>query len=163
MDVTVEAVGEVTDDVVEGTARLLPQLSPGRETPTKATLEQMLLADGNTLYLGRLDGAVVGMLTLTIIRGVDGRVTGLVEDVVVDAAARGHGVGNALVEAAVAGARAARARRLMLRSARTREAAHRLYRRHGFEERPSPVLALTLNQPDGAAVGDQSTHLKEHP
>ena len=61
------------------------------------------------------------------------------EDVVVDAGARGQGAGLALVEAAVAHAQALGARTVDLTSRPSREAANRLYRRAGFEPRETNV------------------------
>ena len=55
------------------------------------------------------------------------------EDVVVDAAVRGCGVGRALVREALAIARSEGASRVMLTSNASRAAAHRLYESMGFE------------------------------
>ena len=67
-----------------------------------------------------------------------------VEDVVVDAAARGQGAGQALVGAALAHADALGARTVDLTSRPTREAANRLYRRCGFEQRETNVYRFAL-------------------
>lgn len=53
----------------------------------------------------------------------------------VAAGARGRGVGAALVQAAVAHARALGAERLIANSGNDRAEAHRFYERHGFEAR----------------------------
>src|SRR5262249_27728501 len=58
-----------------------------------------------------------------------------IEDVVVDEAARGRGIGEALITEAVGLARAAGARTVDLTSRPVRQAAGRLYQRAGFEER----------------------------
>jgi ribosomal protein S18 acetylase RimI-like enzyme len=62
---------------------------------------------------------------------------------VVDGAARGHGVGAALVKAALERAEAAGARTVDLTSRPDREAANRLYVRMGFEARPTNVYRYT--------------------
>ena len=62
-----------------------------------------------------------------------------IEDVVVDEAARGHGVGAVLNEAAIAGAADRGARTLDLTSRPSREAANRLYQRLGFVPRETNV------------------------
>jgi GNAT superfamily N-acetyltransferase len=67
-----------------------------------------------------------------------------IEDVVVDQAARGHGVGEALVKACIEVARTRGAGIVELQSARSREAANRLYPRLGFELRDSNVYRLNL-------------------
>jgi ribosomal protein S18 acetylase RimI-like enzyme len=66
-----------------------------------------------------------------------------IEDVVVDGAARGHGVGEALNRAAIAEADARGARTLDLTSRPSREAANRLYQRLGFQARESTVYRYT--------------------
>jgi ribosomal protein S18 acetylase RimI-like enzyme len=65
-----------------------------------------------------------------------------IEDVVVDEAARGRGVGAALTQEAVRLARAAGARTLDLTSRPSRAAANRLYERLGFQKRDSTVYRL---------------------
>jgi ribosomal protein S18 acetylase RimI-like enzyme len=69
-----------------------------------------------------------------------------IEDVVVDDAARGHGVGAALTREAIRLARAAEARTVNLTSRPSREAANRLYERLGFQLRDSKVYQLTSGE-----------------
>ena len=66
-----------------------------------------------------------------------------IEDVVVDGAARGRGVGAALTREAVRLARADGARTVDLTSRPSREAANRLYERLGFQLRDSKVYRLS--------------------
>ena len=56
------------------------------------------------LFVARLDGRVVGSLTLAFYRIPTG-LKAWIEDVVVDDAARGHGIGEALSRAAIDEAR----------------------------------------------------------
>jgi len=63
---------------------------------------------------------------------------------VVDSAARGHGVGEALNQAAIAEARARGAVTVDLTSRPSREAANRLYRRIGFVRRDTNVYRFDL-------------------
>ena len=67
-----------------------------------------------------------------------------IEDVVVDEAARGRGVGETLNRAAIEWARGAGATTVDLTSRPSREAANRLYRRLGFQERATNVYRLDL-------------------
>ena len=67
-----------------------------------------------------------------------------IEDVVVDAASRGKGVGNALVAAATARARDGGARAVDLTSRPERAAARALYEGLGFVRRETDVYRLTL-------------------
>jgi len=65
-----------------------------------------------------------------------------IEDVVVDDAARGQGVGAELTREAARLARAAGARTVDLTSRPSREAANRLYERLGFRPRDTKVYRL---------------------
>jgi len=67
-----------------------------------------------------------------------------IEDVAVDEAARGEGIGEALSRAAVDHARAHGARTIELTSRPAREVANRLYRKLGFEIRNTNVYRLVL-------------------
>ena len=66
-----------------------------------------LRTPGRTVLLALIDGDVVGALDVPVVADAAraGRPSMLVEDVVVDAAHRGHGVGRAVLEAAVRQAR----------------------------------------------------------
>jgi ribosomal protein S18 acetylase RimI-like enzyme len=135
--VTVERATAVDDALLEAFARLVPQVS-SREAPGRADVEA-LLADPRTIQLVARDGdTIVGALTLVVYRTPTG-VTAVIEDVVVDEAARGRGLGEALVAAAQQQAVAAGADRVSLTSRAEREAANRLYRRLGFKQRETNV------------------------
>lgn len=67
-----------------------------------------------------------------------------IEDVVVDEAARGHGVGEALNLEALRIARELGAITVDLTSRPSREAANRLYQRLGFTERETNVYRFDL-------------------
>ena len=139
----VEATG-VDDALVSVMARLVPQLSRSNSPPDAATLEAIVGSEASVLLLA-LDeeGAVVGSLTLAVFRIPTG-LRAWIEDVVVDEAARGRGVGEALNQEAIGRARAEGATTVDLTSRPSREAANRLYRRLGFEERATNVYRLAL-------------------
>lgn len=84
-------------------------------------------------------GRIVGVLTLVWYDVPSGR-KAWIEDVVVDAAARGCGAGRTLVEAAQRLAREIGADRLMLTSNPRRTAARALYRKCGFNEAETSVF-----------------------
>ena len=89
------------------------------------------------------DGTVLGALTLALFRIPTG-LRAWIEDVVVDNAARGRGVGEALNLAALERARQAGATTVDLTSRPSREAANRLYQRLGFQARSTNVYRFTL-------------------
>jgi ribosomal protein S18 acetylase RimI-like enzyme len=124
---------------VADVARLLQQLSPGRTPPDLDELAQLLAQPGATLLIARDQELAVGMLTLIVYR-LPGGVRGRIEAVVVDEAARGRGVGEALTREALRLAASQGATAVDLTSRAAREAANRLYRRLGFEQRETNVF-----------------------
>ena len=90
----------VTDDLVEAFDRLIPQLSSSSPPPGRAELEEIVTNPNSALFVARVDGAVVGSLTLAFYRIPTG-LKAWIEDVVVDGAARGLGIGEALNRAAL--------------------------------------------------------------
>ncbi len=143
MAIEVAVALSVDDALVDAVNALLPQLS-SRPTPlTRAELDAVARSEATTLFVARDDGAVVGMLTLAAFTIPTG-VRAWIEDVVVDERARGRGVGEALVAAAIESAGARGARTVDLTSRRNREAAHRLYEKMGFETRDTSVYRLEL-------------------
>lgn len=139
--VTVETVTDVTNELVDAIARLIPQLSSTASAPTADELATVTSSPGSMLFISRLssgDHAIVGTLTLVVYRTPTGG-RAVIEDVVVDEAARGSGAATALVTAAIEAARNAGVRNVELTSRPSREAANRLYTRMGFEVRETNV------------------------
>ncbi len=134
---------EVTDELVEAFARLIPQLSSSNPPPDRAALTRMVEAESSVVLIARDDGAIVGSLTLALFE-IPTAVRAWIEDVVVDEAARGKGIGAMLNEVALERARAAGAKTCDLTSRPTREAANRLYLRLGFEVRETNVYRYRL-------------------
>tara|TARA_B100001123_G_scaffold360558_1_gene416610 strand:+ start:5584 stop:6012 length:429 start_codon:yes stop_codon:yes gene_type:complete len=130
-------------DLLAAMARLIPQLSSSNPPPDAADLEEIVAADASVLLLAVDDGEVVGSLTLALFRIPTG-LRAWIEDVVVDGSSRGRGVGEALNLAALDRARAEGATTVDLTSRPSREAANRLYRRLGFEERETNVYRYRL-------------------
>ena len=107
-----------------------------------------MLAAGATDVLIATDGdEILGALTLVIFRIPTG-VRAWIEDVVVDNAARGRGVGEALNQFALDIARAKGAVTVDLTSRPAREAANRLYQRLGFVKRDTNVYRFVLSHDD---------------
>lgn len=143
MSVKVEVITEATDELVAAFGRLVPQLSRSAPPPDRDTLAAMVRHDAITLLVARLDGAVVGTLTLVMFPIPTG-LRAWIEDVVVDGNARRTGTGQALSEAAVRIAQEAGARTVDLTSRPSREAAGRLYERIGFVQRDSRVYRYAV-------------------
>lgn len=144
MSVVVEQATHVTDEVVAAFEKLIPQLSTSNKPPTREQLSEIVAAPASVLFLARVDGQIVGSLTLATFRIPTG-VRAWIEDVVVDSDARGHGVGEALNKAAIAEAQRRGAITVELTSRPSREAANRLYQRLGFVARETNVYRLTID------------------
>ncbi len=144
MSVTIEVASEVGDDIVEAFARLIPQLSRSSPAPTKAELQAIADHEACFLLVAREDGgAILGSLTLVVFP-IPTAVRAWIEDVVVDDAARGKGVGELLNRRALEISGEHGAKTVDLTSRPSREAANRLYRRIGFEQRDTNVYRYAL-------------------
>lgn len=141
--VDVQITTEVTDELVAAFERLTPQLSRSSPPPPAEVLAEIVDAPATHLLVARgHDGTIVGSLTLVLFRIPTG-MRAWIEDVVVDDAARGSGVGEALNRFALDLAAANGARTVDLTSRPSREAANRLYQRLGFVPRETNVYRFT--------------------
>lgn len=143
MSVSVERALRVDAELHEAFVRLIPQLSSSNPPPTVDELREIVFAPGSVVLVARVDSRIVGTLTLAMFRIPTG-LRAWIEDVVVDEAARGLGVGEALTRAAIAEAGRRGASTVELTSRPSREAANRLYRRIGFEARETNVYRYTI-------------------
>lgn len=143
MGATVEVCTAVTDEIVVAFSILIPQLSSSNAPPGRERLEEIVRHQATTLFLARVDGRIVGSLTLAVFPIPTG-IRAWIEDVVVDESARGHGVGEALNRHALDRARAQGAITVELTSRPSREAANRLYARLGFATRDTNVYRYTF-------------------
>lgn len=135
----------VDDELVEAMARLVPQLSSSAPPPGTERLSEIVGSDACHLLIARDgDGTIVGSMTLVVFPIPTG-VRAWIEDVVVDAAARGKGVGETLNRHALQIAADRGARTVDLTSRPSREAANRLYRRIGFVARETNVYRIALD------------------
>ena len=144
MTADIEILRDVTDEVVAAFERLIPQLSSSSPPPTAAELRAIVEHPDAAVFVARVDGQIVGSLTLALYRIPTGR-KAWIEDVVVDSGARGHGLGEALNRAAIDEARHRGAKDVNLTSRPSREAANRLYQRLGFERRESNQYRYRLS------------------
>lgn len=145
-EVRIHEVTTVDDELVDAFALLIPQLSSSNPPPTAGELQQIVDAADSVLLVARdsLDGGrIVGSLTLAMFRIPTG-LRAWIEDVVVDDAVRGRGIGELLNRVALDRARDAGAGTVDLTSRPSREAANRLYQRIGFEQRQTNVYRYSL-------------------
>lgn len=143
MSVDIEVVAAADEELTAAFARLLPQLSGSAAPLDPDALSRLISHEANTVLVARVEGVIVGTLTLVTFPLPSGT-RARVEDVVVDDATRGQGVGAALTGAALRLAREAGAATVDLTSRPSRTAANRLYARLGFTPRDTTVHRFTL-------------------
>jgi ribosomal protein S18 acetylase RimI-like enzyme len=146
MSIVVQEAREVTPALVEAFERLVPQLSRSSPPPDRAALDDIVSAPG-TILLVAIDGDsgdIVGSLSLVVFRIPTG-LRAWIEDVVVDEAVSGRGIGTALNQSALDRARQLGARTVDLTSRPSREAANALYRKLGFVQRETNVYRFDLD------------------
>jgi ribosomal protein S18 acetylase RimI-like enzyme len=143
--ISIEPATELDDELLAAFERLLPQLSSSAGVSSDL-LNRVLEHDGTTVFVARLDERLVGVLTLVVYPLPTG-LRAHIDDVVVDAATRGHGVGAALVTAALEAAAQQGVRTVDLTSRPGRDAAIRLYTRLGFVRRDSHLYRYQPPQP----------------
>jgi len=142
----IEIATQVNDELVEAFNRLVPQLSSSAAIPTHHELEELVSSHCNSVILIRhedFNNRIMGTLTLVTFRIPTG-VRSWIEDVVVDEAARGKGLGKALTLAALDQARKLGAKTVDLTSRPSREAANHMYQVVGFKLRESNLYRFTL-------------------
>lgn len=144
MTIAVETLDEVTDEAVEAFGRLLPQLSRSAKPLDAAALAAVASSPAVTVLVARSDDRIVGSLSLVIFRIPTG-LRAWIEDVVVDEAARGQGVGALLTREALRLARAAGVRTVDLSTRPSRVAAGRLYEREGFKQRETRMYRYSFD------------------
>jgi|SRR5215469_2201965 len=141
--IAVEEMRQVNDETLEAFKRLIPQLSRSAKPVDAALLERLVSSEALTLLLARMDGKIIGTLSLAMFPTPTG-VRAWIEDVVVDDAVGRQGAGTALVNEALRLAREAGARTVDLTTRPAREAAGRLYEKAGFHQRDSRVYRYPL-------------------
>ncbi|MSO59534.1 MAG: GNAT family N-acetyltransferase [Ilumatobacteraceae bacterium] len=143
MSTTITIATEVTDELVQAFAELIPQLSSSNPPPSREQLQAIISSDASTIFVAHVDGHIVGSLTLAVFL-IPTAIRAWIEDVVVAESARGRGVGEALNTAAISEARRQGAITVELTSRPSRESANRLYQRMGFVARDTNVYRYVI-------------------
>jgi GNAT superfamily N-acetyltransferase len=143
--IRIEVVREATSELHVALARLLPQLNARLPLPDLVRLRRLVADPAVTLLVARDGDEIVGTTTV-IVYTTPFWIKARLDEVVVDESARGKGVGEALVKAALEIGRERGAQVAELQSGRgpAREAAHALYLRLGFKIRETDVLRIEL-------------------
>ena len=121
---------------------LLAQLGGGK-TCSLEHLRKVVQNPNSEIWVVKEGEKIIGMATSALIVKPGG-ITVQLEDVVVDEAARGKGLGRRLCEKAIERAKANGARSIHLTSRPEREAANKLYQKLGFKQKETNVYKLEL-------------------
>jgi ribosomal protein S18 acetylase RimI-like enzyme len=131
-------------DLLAPLRRLLVQFSPSIDAASDDVLAQRFRDDRLAVVVVQRDAVLVATATLSVVPTASLGLVGHVDDVVVDEALRGHGIGRLLMEAVHAEARRLGLRHLDLTSRPARQAANALYQSLGYERRDTNVYRLRL-------------------
>lgn len=130
--------------LAEALVGLVPQLSRSNPPPSLDEVRGILAHEAITQFLARDDaGRIVGVSTLATFPIPTGW-RAWVEDVIVDEAVNGQGIGRRLTEAMIDRARELGCKTVDLTSRPSREAANHLYRKVGFVQRETNVYRKVL-------------------
>ncbi|MDB5237945.1 MAG: family N-acetyltransferase [Candidatus Kaiserbacteria bacterium] len=143
--IAVERMTSSSDNALKEINNLLLQLrrDPSEPLGTEQHLSA-IISDKNIIFIAvRDEGKIVGMATAYLAQKF-GKKTGFVEDVVVDEAYRGQGLGQKIMEVLIQEAKNAGATQLYLTSGPDRVAAQKLYMRLGFKKRETEVFKLAF-------------------
>ena len=128
-------------ELAEAIGRLLPQLSKNAVVPSREELTKLLAEENTYLFVAEIDAKIAGMLSLVIVTIPTGR-KAWIEDVVVDEQFRGRNIGGELVEFALKTAEDLDVKKVYLTSNPSRQAAHALYTKCGFETYDTTVFRV---------------------
>ena len=120
----------VTDHIVDAFKKLIPQLSSSSTLPNKKDLEGIVNSNNAILFIAEENNVILGTLTLVFNKIPTGDKV-WIEDVVVDNAARGKGIGKELTLFAIE---------------YVRVAANKLYQKLGFVKRVTNVYNLKVTK-----------------
>jgi ribosomal protein S18 acetylase RimI-like enzyme len=132
-----------SDKLYESVLRLLPQLSPGSQLPSKKYFKEILKSSNVHFFIAEVDNEIIGMLTI----GTYPAPTGMkvwIEDVVVDGTRRGEGIGKDLTLFAIDYAKKMGFSEIRLTSRPTRIAANQLYVKLGFVQYETNVYKYRM-------------------
>jgi len=107
----------------------------------RADVGTIIASETSTILTAQIDDDIVGMAVVNIVIKV-GKREARIDEVVVDESARGTGMGQKLMQAAIDWAWANQCDSIELTSRASREAANKLYQKLGFKIRKTNVYQL---------------------
>jgi ribosomal protein S18 acetylase RimI-like enzyme len=132
-----------SDDVFNAVLRLLPQLDPGSDLPTKEHFKNILKSQHIHFFVLEQDNVIIGMLSLVTYDIPTGKKV-WIEDVVVDKSHRGKGLGKKMILFAIDFSKTEGAKSIELTSRPSRVEANHLYQKLGFVLRETNMYMFTF-------------------
>ena len=142
----IERLKRLNTQVVKGVNTLLLQLlhNPKEHRPLSLAAFSRIVREKNTTTVVARDGTkIVGMGLSFLIMKPRGRFA-YIEDMVVDVAYRGQGLGERIAKKLIAIARQKGVKYVELSTRPSRVAANKLYQKLGFEQKETNVYRLRL-------------------
>jgi len=134
-------VTEFSGDYLDSVRKFLRLLTSEPKQFTELNFRELLTSDNSHLFFLLDENTIAGMATVGIYSSPTG-VKGWIEDVVIDEAYQGKGLGRALTQHAIDYAKSQHADSLMLTSHPSRIAANKLYQSIGFEQKQTNVYRI---------------------
>lgn len=142
MTIEILKAKKLTDTIQNQIADLYKQLNADN---IQRPLEEILKSDNNVLVIiCTIDGNIVGTALLSTYKVISG-FRGMVDDVVVDSAQRGKGIGRKLMEKLLEEGKRLDLDEILLFTGHHRAPAIALYKSLGFNMRDSGLYNLRLN------------------
>jgi ribosomal protein S18 acetylase RimI-like enzyme len=142
----IREVKRFSKKVYQAVNRLLPQLDPESETLTEEKFRKIIRSECTHFFIAEEDNKEISGILSAVVYHIPTGTKFWIEDVVVDEAFRGKGIGKALMLSAMELANQVGTKSVDLTSRPYRIAANRLYQELGFELRETNVYRYSLKQ-----------------
>jgi ribosomal protein S18 acetylase RimI-like enzyme len=139
----IKEIRKFSNNLYEGFNKLIPQLTTAKKEIPQELLRRIIESENVHLFAAEEKGVLLGMLTL-VIYPIPTDLRAVIEDVVVEATARGRGIGNKLIRSAIAMAKEQGVTSVNLTSNPNRKAANALYEKMGFNMRETNVYRFDI-------------------
>jgi ribosomal protein S18 acetylase RimI-like enzyme len=145
-DIEIKEVTTFTHELAERIRELVHMIGKNYKELTDEDLNEILASPTTTLYIAleRETGSIAGMVTLVVYRIPYVR-KAYFDDLVVDEAFRGKGIGSSLLKKVIETATEKKAAYLDFTSRPRREESNHLYEKFGFEKRNANVYRCIID------------------
>lgn len=133
----------ITPNVIQAFKRLIPQLSTDCNLPSEKDLTDIMNSESTNLFVAEDNNEIIGTLSLIFNKIPTGNKV-WIEDVVVDKASRGKGVGKELILFAMKYVKNKSFESINLTSSPERISANKLYQKLGFFKRNTNVYRIQI-------------------